>query len=107
MADIYLTRADFWAVNDDCPIRADEWLELAASDPELSPQPQLGTFFSGWQPPEAGSELALFEWNAGNITCKTPTRSVVGKLLALAQRLNARVQTEDGDNLASPDDLKA
>lgn len=105
MADIYLTRADFWAVNDDCPIRADEWLELAGSDAELAPQPQLGTFFSGWQPPEAGAELVLFEWDNGNIVCKRPGRAAVGKLLALASRLNANVQTEEGEKLASADDF--
>jgi hypothetical protein len=105
MADVYLTRADFWAVNDDCPIRADEWMELTAGDSELSPQPQLGTFFSGWQPAEPGAELALLEWNAGNIVCKSPTRSTVGKLLQLAQRLKGNVQSEEGERIASAEDF--
>ena len=88
--DYHITRAGNWAENDNAQITADEWLSLVRDDPELHIANENGPYFAEWRD-------SWFDLVDGNVTTKNPDESTLGKMLALANRLRARVQGDDGE----------
>lgn len=101
--DLHITRAEFWAENDDAYIDADEWARLVESDDELTLDPRNGPHFAVWSGP-SDSEGPWFTWFEGDIHSRFPDPPTLGKMLQIAERLGARVQGDDGEIYASIDD---
>ncbi len=102
--DLHITRSeDFWADNDDAPITRDEWLAVASADPDLFPMPENGNSFFAFGDRE--DPRSWFDWFEGDVFTKNPDRETLQKMLELAERLQARVQGDDGEVYESPDDL--
>lgn len=101
--DLHITRADNWAENELAYIEAEEWLRLIEDDAELMLDVRNGPYFAVWSGPCEYDE-PWFDWFAGNVNAKYPDRMMLGKMLQIADRLGARVQGDDGEIYASPDD---
>lgn len=93
---VYITRASSHAEGSRTPIDRDEWRALIAEDPELEvPDPAVPDFarFRG------ASRLKdpWIDLEDGNVYTNSPDEAIFRKLIALAERLGARVQGEDGE----------
>jgi len=53
--------------------------------------------WTGWSRHAEGENMALFYLSAGNIDSKNPDEEIRRKMWRIAQRLNARVQGDDGE----------
>ena len=94
--DLHITRARRWDDNADAEIGADEWLALVQADPELTIEPDQGPFFARWSGPSRHDDPWL-DWSAGNIDTKNPDSALRRKMVAVAERLGARVQGNEGE----------
>lgn len=100
--EFHITRAEFWAENDDDKISSDEWLDVINSDPELSLSPKGGEFHTIWQGEGSDGEDWL-EWFEGNIKTKWPPTPLYRKMLQISEKLNAKVMDDDGTVYETPD----
>lgn len=94
--DVHITRAEYWANNEDRQIALDEWLQFIQSDPELIPMPENGKYFVIWRSTTKHPEM-WFDWNDGNITTKYPDKATLRKMLQIATTFNAIIQGDDGE----------
>ena len=99
--EFHITRAEFWADNEDSQIASEEWLNIVNHDPELSIYAPNGEFFALWSGKSAYPEPWL-EWSNGNISTKWPDTALYLKMLQVATVLNAKVMDEDGTEYSSP-----
>lgn len=99
--DLHITRADFWPDNKGREISAEEWLEVVRSDPELKLAGVNGPYFALWTGESEYAEPWL-DWHRGNIYSKNPDDAIIGKMLEIAKRLNAKVQGDDGEVYFGP-----
>src|SRR5881396_3866264 len=96
MADVHITRRDYW-VNEDGPsISLEEWLTYVASDPDFRSSPErksmaLMTIAASKYP------TAWLDWSHGNIYTKNPDEPILGRMLEVALALKAKVQGDDGE----------
>jgi hypothetical protein len=65
--------------------------------------PQNGDAFFAFGEPEG--PRAWFDWFEGNVFTTDPDRVTLEKMIRLAERLDAKVQGDDGEPYPSPDDL--
>lgn len=97
--ELHITRKENWSDEEGPAISEAEWRRLIAQDPEL----QLDTdtrcsmsdgeyVFAAWN----GKTGALGYYN-GEITAKNPEEPLIRKMVAIAQRLGATVQGDDGE----------
>ena len=95
--DLYITRAAFWAENDNDSISPEEWLAIVADDPELTLNGDENTpYFARWSGKSVHSEPWL-DWFHGNIYSKNPDQPIIQKMVEIANRLQAQVQGEEGE----------
>ena len=100
--DLLITRADFWADNEDAQIRPKEWLEIVKADPELSLVSEIhgqqlnSSYFTAWSGESIHAEPWL-DWLDGNIYSKNPDQAIIRKMVSIAKLLQAKVQGEDGE----------
>lgn len=94
--DVHITRAQHWSENDGHWITTEEWLDVVRNDPELSLDGNNGPYFANWNSQSTLDDPWL-DWFDGNIYTKNPDDSVVDKMIAIARRLGARVQGDDGE----------
>lgn len=94
--DLHMTRADFWATNEGEWITPEEWLAAVRGDAELQLIGESEPYPAAWlrDPSDDGT---CFEWSEGNVIVKNPTTPAIMKLEALANRLRAKVQGDDGE----------
>lgn len=102
--DLHITRAEFWAENEDRPIGREEWLRLVEQDPELAIDEQNGPLFANWGP-VSDDYSPWFDWSEGNVYTKNPDRNTLEKMLKIAALLGATVQGDDGETYTSPEDF--
>jgi hypothetical protein len=102
--ELHITRAEFHADNAGHEITADEWLRCVQGDPELRLVPDQGKYFVQWSGPSEHSE-PWFDWFKGCVSTKNPDRAILGKMLQIAQTLNARVQGDDGEFYEDPSEI--
>ncbi|AWM39413.1 hypothetical protein GobsT_22650 [Gemmata obscuriglobus] len=102
--EVYIHRADTWAESDRYPITPDEWLAVIASDPELRPDPDH-EFQALWPGPCKYPDGTWFAWSEGAVYTKGPDRPTVAKMLQMARRLGARVQSGHGEFFNRPEDM--
>jgi hypothetical protein len=98
--DFHITRRDNW-YDEGADISADEWLKYVESDPELSIDESNGKYFAIWKED-------WLDWRRGEIYTKNPRKNLVEKMIQIANRLNAKVQGDEGevykDSSQVPDD---
>lgn len=95
--ELHITRAEeHWAENDDNAIGANEWLAYVDSDPELQLWPENGKYFVRWLG-QSKYEDPWLDWFGGNISTKWPDTALYRKMVQIAQRLNAKIQDDDGN----------
>jgi hypothetical protein len=92
---LHITRASDWMQSEELPITAAEWLKLVRTDAELVQDPTHGPYFVRWGG-SAGPERWL-EWADGRINTKYPDGALLKKLVAIAERLGAKVQGDGGE----------
>ena len=92
---LHVTRASDWMQSGELPITAAEWLRLIRTDSELVQDPRQGPYFVRWSG-AAGRDCWL-EWADGRINTKYPNGALLKKLVAIAERLGAKVQGDGGE----------
>ena len=97
--DLHITRRRDWSSEGDV-ITTDEWLAYVRSDPELRLNPANGPYFAEWRGPSVTGE-SWFDWSNGQIEAKNPDPALIDKMVAIASRLNATVQGDDGETYKS------
>lgn len=102
--DLHITRASDWSDNKDNWITSEEWLSLINCDHELVLNKVNGPFFADWNG-ASKYETPWFDWSEGNIFTKNPDRAIVGKMLQIANELNATVQGDDGETYEDINDI--
>jgi hypothetical protein len=94
--NLYITRASDWANNGGREIRPEEWLALVRDDPELTPDRRGGPYFARWAGPSRHTDPWL-DWADGNVYSKYPDSALLRKMSAVADRLGASIQGENGE----------
>jgi hypothetical protein len=92
--DAHITRAPDWTVSDQVQIPLAEWSAVAAAA-GLIPTRQPGLFYA--QDARETGDDASFEWFDGAITVCAPDEVTLGKMIELADLLDAVVQGDDGE----------
>jgi len=100
--EFHITRADFWADNQENQISSEEWLETVNADPELTIDDKNGEFFVIWNG-DSIHKTACLEWSAGNVSTKWPDTALYHKMLKIAEKLNAKVMDDNGTLYESPE----
>ena len=94
--DAYITRAPHWIDSEGYEIERNEWLDLIESDGELHLAPEYGQCFAVFGDAATSSQRWL-DWAQGNVFTKNPDETTLRKMLDLAERLNAKVQGDEGE----------
>ncbi|HYF63160.1 MAG TPA: hypothetical protein VD886_10135 [Herpetosiphonaceae bacterium] len=94
--DAHITRAEHWPDTSGVEIQAEEWLSIVRSDPDMIIAPEHGAYFAIWRGTVEEPEV-WFDWHQGNVFTKNPDEPTLAKMIQLAERLDARVQGDDGD----------
>ncbi|MDJ0366628.1 hypothetical protein QMK33_15835 [Hymenobacter sp. H14-R3] len=125
--NVHITRkAESWAAGDeDAVISLPEWLAYVANDPEMQLDSQAGAPVPGLEaglPAEAaglsvwlgysrhgrGGKYAWFSHEEDRVVVQNPDEEILGKMLAVAQVFEARVQGDDGEYFdETPTDMQA
>jgi len=96
---LYITRPPHFASRTRRRITAEAWEFVLKGDAALEPvepaarEPALAVRYAGTE----GDPSALLFFKEGNIVCRNPDEATVDKMVALADRLDALVQGEDGE----------
>ena len=93
--DLHITRRGNWADEDGPEITLDEWNAYVASDDELQPDAANGPPYFLWT--AHPQEPWTLWWRRGVVQTKNPDDATVRKLVAIAERLGATVQGDDGE----------
>jgi hypothetical protein len=94
--EVHITRADDWTSNEDCAIEPSEWLDVIERDESLRLAGYNGPYFALWDG-DSDDREAWLDLVDGNITTKSPSEALLQKMLEIADRLDARVQGDDGE----------
>ncbi len=104
--DIHITRAKRWDDSHTRPVLAHEWWACVLADEDLeradgedaltADDPLQGGELAVWRGHPSGV-LVLFEYSGGEIVVKNPDGPSIAKALAVARRLGAVVQGDDGE----------
>ena len=94
--DVHITRAEDWSMNDGVWITPEEWLETVRQDPELEIVSETEPYVAAWLQDPSGIEI-FFDLRRGNISTKNPTKEAIIKMGDIANRLQAKVQGDDGE----------
>ncbi len=108
--DLHITRQENWFDEDRAKqISIEEWKEFVANDPEMRldnyAEADLGNGevlrvgeegLTVWTV-YSGSDTVWFGFFKGNISVKNPDDEIIQKMLAIAEKFNARVQGDDGE----------
>jgi hypothetical protein len=111
--DVHITRATDWTNSDSNPITLDEWLAYIESDPEMrldgfaEPSTPAGDRIRYENPGLAvwikrpghdqDDNQAWFDHSGGRIVVKSPDNAILAKMCAIAEKMGARVQGDDGE----------
>lgn len=93
--EFHITRAEYWAENDDNQISSDEWLDIINNDSELSLCKRNGEYHAIWNG-EGAEEGDWLDWSAGNIETKWPNTALYRKMFQISEKLKAKVMDDEG-----------
>ena len=99
--DLHITRAEHWASSEENPVTAEGWLAVVRDDPELTLAGYNGPYHALWDGPSEYPD-PRFDWSDGSIHTKNPDEPIIEKMISIAERLNAKVQGDDGEAYPSP-----
>ena len=107
--DLHITRAENWWENQGKEVRENEWRELIEADAELCLsgfaeansshgemiryENALLTTWSG----HPNLDVVWFDFRGGNVVIKNPDEATLTKMQQIAQKLNAKVQGDEGE----------
>lgn len=93
--DVHITRRDEWSDDKGPAITREEWQAVLANDTELERIDEEDTA----RMLDPSHHAARFFWYSphGSIFVKKPNRSVLMKMLEIAEKLEARVIGDDGE----------
>jgi hypothetical protein len=94
--NLHITRGKNWYQNHGHEIMPEEWLAVVHDDPELEIAGENGPYFTIWKGKSKYAE-PWFDWLKGNVETKNPDEPMIDKMVAIAQRLGAKVQGDDGE----------
>ena len=97
--ELHITRRKQWFDEGD-DIAREEFLAYVRSDPEFSYPGEAGEDFADWKSPTADYTTWL-QWFDGRVITKNPEAEFVDKMVAVAKKLNAKVQGDDGETYQS------
>jgi hypothetical protein len=117
--DVHITRAAEWTDADADPITLEEWIAYVRSDEEMRldgfaeasttggdvirvESPGLAVW-TAWTSVPDDDGLAWFDHRGGRIVVKSPDESILMKMCAIADRLGAHVQGDDGEPYTAAD----
>jgi hypothetical protein len=92
---LHITRASDWMKSSDVPITAPEWFKLVRMDADLTPHSTHGPYFVHWR--SSSDPDCWLEWSEGRINSPYPDGALLKKLVAIADRLGAKVQGDGGE----------
>lgn len=112
--DVHITRKENWFdENDSNEITLTEWTDYIKSDHEMRLNNQASAtadngdhityennglaVWTSYSKNGLGDNYACFDFRAGNVTVKNPDEEIKNKMIDIADRLNARVQGDDGE----------
>ena len=93
--DLHITRRAQWADDGGPEITLEEWGAYVASDAEVRPDADNGPTDFLWA--AHPREPWPLWWDRGTVSTKNPDDETVRKLVAIADRLGATVQGDDGE----------
>ena len=112
--DVHITRASHWTNSQSNPITIQEWLAYIESDPEMrmdgfaevrTPAGEIIRYenaglavWTAWSSGGEDGNRAWFDYRNGVIVVKNPDETIVSKMCAIAEKIGARVQGDDGEN---------
>jgi hypothetical protein len=111
--DVHITRAAEWTDSKSHPITLPEWFTYIRSDPEMRLEgiaqvalpsddslayenPGLAVW-TGWPHGGQDGNWAWFDLRDGRVVVKNPDDLIIAKMCAVAEKLGARVQGDDGE----------
>jgi hypothetical protein len=92
---LHITRASDWVNSNELPITISEWLKLVRTDSELVQDSRYGSHFVRWL--GSTDRARWLEWSEGRINTAYPDGALLKKLVAIAERLGAKVQGDGGE----------
>ena len=101
---VHITRRKFWAIKGrrrkfwsrkSADITAEEWRSCVESDPELRMPGAHGPDFADWVV-SSQQDTHWLAWIDGEIFAQRPDAALIAKMHAIARRLDAVVQDDDG-----------
>lgn len=111
--DVHITRAAEWSESETNPISLDEWLAYVASDPEMrldgfaeaeAPDGAVIRIESeglsvwlAWPDEGRADGHAWMDHREGRIVVKNPDPAILKKMCLIAERLQAHVQGDEGE----------
>jgi hypothetical protein len=115
--DVHITRTLEWTESESDPITADEWQAYVSSDDEMRgdgfaevatasgtlryENPGLAVW-TAWSENGRDGNFAWFDLKSGRVTVKNPDDAILLKMCAIAERLGARVQGDEGEYYPLP-----
>ena len=115
--DVHITRTPEWTESESEPITPHEWRAYVSSDHEMRgdgfaeaatssgtlryDNPSLAVW-TAWSEHGQDDNFAWFDLKSGRVTVKNPDDAILSKMCAIAERLGARVQGDDGEYYPLP-----
>lgn len=111
--DVHITRTAEWTDSESDPITLEQWQAYIASDPEMradgfaeaaTPSGTLRyenpglAVWTAWSEHGRDGNFAWFDLESGRVTVKNPDDAILLKMCAVADRLGARVQGDEGEH---------
>lgn len=93
--DFHITRREYW-FDEGEEIALEEFVGYVRDDGEFRYPGVNGDRFADWRSPKSGYESWL-SWGNGQIDTKNPAPEFIDKMVAIAQRLRAKVQGDEGE----------
>lgn len=97
--ELHITRRKQW-MDDGDDISKEEFIAYVRSDPEFAYPGEGGDDMADWKSPTGGYTTWLW-WFEGRVVTKNPEAEFVDKMVAVAKKLNAKVQGDDGETYQS------
>ena len=108
--DLHITKASDWSESPKTPITEDQWKGAVRADGELQIDEVATTanpktkeviqinnpLMASWVDPQTRLKH-YFYYSRGKITVKNPTDRVIAKMKAIASKLGAKVQGDEGE----------
>src|SRR5215216_3734472 len=101
--DLHITRRENWCDEGE-DISKEEFIAYVRSDSEFSYPAIGGDDYADWTSPKSGYTSWL-SWSEGQVSTKNPEAEFVDKMVAIAAKLQAKVQGDDGEIYASSSDI--